>query len=63
MNATAIKTYGERLETIIESIAFECETITAADELSSYQASELKGLKQLYQDLINIKRVDDFFNN
>ena len=63
MNATAIKTYSERLETIIESIAFECEAITAADELSTYQAHQLKGLKQLYQDLNNIKRVDNFFNN
>lgn len=62
MDVTAIKTYCERLETIIESVSFECESITDADELSSYQASELKGLRQLYQDLNNIKRVNNFFD-
>ena len=63
MNATAIKAYCDRLETIIEGIAFECESITADDELSDYRAAQLKGLKQLYQDLNHIKRVDNFFND
>ena len=62
MNATAIKTYCDRLEVLIEGMALECEAITADDELTDYGAAQLKGLKQLYQDLNNIKRVDDFFN-
>ena len=63
MHVRVVRMYYDRLEEIIESIAVEGETIADAEELNDYQADKLKALKQLYQDLNSIKRVDNFFNN
>ena len=62
MNARAVAIYCDRLQLLIDGVAAQYEIIEE-DEINPYQQDKLKALKQLYEDLCNIKRVDNFFNN
>lgn len=62
MNARAVAIYCDRLQMLIRYVSDQYEIIEE-DAISPYQEDKLKALKQLHEDLCNIKRVENFFNN